>query len=848
MPRTSDHVIDRRRTVGRRRWTTLAAVTGLLAGAATAMPMQAGAATAPQLDLRVLVIGNGAGDPTTDAWTSALSAEGVAYTVATATGDWGAKTVALPPLVDAANADHALFNGVVVTGTPTAFGSGALDPVFAFEQKFGVRQVDGYIYPGAFVGLTPTSAGDVSGSTDTLTASGKTAFPGLKGPVPIDTGTYGYGASVDAGAPVTPLMTNAAGEVVMSIYTHPTTATDPQSGVSELSLQFNYNAHHLHWLLLASGLIDWVTSDVHLGLYRNYFGQDIDDVFLADNEWSRQYQCTPAAVDPVDPMCPQSVAGDSTIVPDVQMSASDVKYVVNWEKQSGVTLNLAFNGAGACTAPTKKTTSSANCTASSTVNGTRYSMPGQTIDSTATDTHAFVNQLLSNRASFNWINHTWAHPFLGCTAWQQQPVSAVAATPSGNLNGSYSYLVTAVTAYGESETSAPQIVTTAGGVQLDWPDAPNAGGPSLRTLSTQFSGGTGFWGYHVYRSSGSGYQLVAEVPESSQSSYSFIDTGAPAIGGAPTTTSTYPTATNPGIDCASWYPLSSAAGDTTGIDKQIGLNIAFAKANKLPSFDPAALVTGEHSGLESPLMPRAFADTGITAFGSDASRQPQAYQLNDGGNSAASAPRYPSNIYYNASNWLDELSEYNTLYVAQGTSIQDPQYPGAVGKCVDSTVTTCRSAPATQAEVVTSEERILLGHVLGNDARMSYAHQTNLIGPATKRGVAGDYGYTLLTLLDKMLADYNTWCTPSLAQLTDTASAATLSRQAAWASAVSAGTVTGYVQAGVVHLHNTGSSTVAVPATTTAGTTDGGAAWGSAYAGHQSGWLDIAPGATITLS
>ena len=63
--------------------------------------------------------------------------------------------------------------------------------------------------------------------------------------------------------------------------------------MAELSLYFNYNAAQLQWLLLAPGLINWVTQDTHLGLYRNYFGQDIDDNFIADNEWSSQYQCTP---------------------------------------------------------------------------------------------------------------------------------------------------------------------------------------------------------------------------------------------------------------------------------------------------------------------------------------------------------------------------------------------------------------------------------------------------------------------------------------------------------------------------------------------------------------------------
>ena len=79
--------------------------------------------------------------------------------------------------------------------------------------------------------------------------------------------------------------------------------------MSELALNFDYNANQLQWLLLAPGLINWVTQDTHLGLYRNYFGQDIDDIFIADNEWSSQYQCTPAATDPPDYTCPAGCQG-----------------------------------------------------------------------------------------------------------------------------------------------------------------------------------------------------------------------------------------------------------------------------------------------------------------------------------------------------------------------------------------------------------------------------------------------------------------------------------------------------------------------------------------------------------
>ncbi len=193
--------------------------------------------------------------------------------------------------------------------------------------------------------------------------------------------------------------------------------------MSELSLYFDYNSNQLQWLLLSPGLINWVTQNTHLGLYRNYFGQDVDDLFIADNEWSRQYQCTPAGTNPPDYACPtaeQGVpAGSAPGVPaDIQMSAADVDYVVAWEKQTGIKLNFAFNAIGACTAPSAATESSANCTGSVTDPGGTFTDPGQVVDAGYPNDAAFVNELLANQSAFNWITHTWSHMFLGCTVWR----------------------------------------------------------------------------------------------------------------------------------------------------------------------------------------------------------------------------------------------------------------------------------------------------------------------------------------------------------------------------------------------------------------------------------------------
>ena len=827
------------------------------------------AATPPTLNLKILLIGSGPGDVTTAAWEAALKSEGVAYDEVTATGASPNETVTLPALSSGTTGN---YNGVVIADSPTGFAAGALSAVDTYESAFGVRQVDGYMYPDPALGVTVATdapGGALDGTTGTLTSAGLAAFPGLKGPVPFDTGSYGYGATVTAGAPYTPFLTNSAGDAMAGVYQHP--GTDPQAGVSELALNFDYNASQEQWLLLAPGLIDWVTNGAHLGLYRNYFGQDIDDVFIADNEWSSQYQCTPGATEPPDYGCPAGVANNpADTPPDVQMSAADVAYVAAWEQQTGITLNLAFNGVGACTAPSIAAESSANCTSSVTENGATYTDPGQNVeDTTAPNDAAFVNALLASQGSFNWVTHTWSHLFLGCTVWQPQAVTSVVASPSGGTfaAGAYNYEVTAATAYGESEPSLPQAATIGvnGSVTLTWPEATNGtgttgnAGPTLAQEEASHTGGTGFWGYNVYREDPgtSTYGLVGQVPENpagtSSTTYGFTDSGT-APGAAPNSGADFPTATNPGIDCASaagsWLPATSATADSS-IEQEIGLDQAFATANGLTNYSPAVVVTGEHSGIENPNMPAALAGVGVTTFAQDASRQPQQYSLG----AALGAPRYPSNIYYNASNFPDELNEYNTLYVAQGDPLGSTLYPSETGHCGNTSATTCRAAPATEADFLASESHIMLSHVLSNDPRVDYAHQSDLIGPAAQTVGGPDYGYTILRLIDSMLSQYNTWYkgTAPLTQMTDATEAQVLAKQAAWTSALAASsaapspTVTASVTNGVVTVTNTGPG-VNVPVTVPAGTTVNNVAFGQAYGGDLSDWVNLGTGATETLA
>jgi hypothetical protein len=461
------------------------------------------------------------------------------FDMVTASGVSGALTVTLPTLSDN-NVGH--YNGVVIADSPTYYGTGVLDPLFAYESTFGVRQLNGYMYPSPALGVTAATGGSLDGTAAHLTTAGLALLPALKGPLPFDTGSYGYPATVTPGAPYTSILENAAGNTMAGVYQHP--STDAQAGVSELSLNFNYNASQLHWLLLAPGLINWVTQNTHLGLYRNYFGQDIDDVLIADNEWSSQYQCTPGATEPLDFTCPTGIAGNAAAAPpDTLMTAADVAHVVAWQQQTGIRLNLAFNAVGACTGPTA---TSAACTGGAAP----YTLPGFNVDPSAPDTSALTTALLANKAQFNWIMHTWSHAFLGCSVWGPQALTGVSATAGGGTftAGAQSYKVTAATAYGESEPSTAQTVTLAAGesASLSWPEAGNGTGdtgnpgPTLAQEQATHISGTGFWGYNVYRlKPDATYGLVGQVAEAAgataSTTYSFTDTGT-AAGGPPSPT------------------------------------------------------------------------------------------------------------------------------------------------------------------------------------------------------------------------------------------------------------------------------------------------------------------------
>jgi hypothetical protein len=248
------------------------------------------------------------------------------------------------------------------------------------------------------------------------------------------------------------------------------------------------------------------------------------------------------------------------------------------------------------------------------------------------------------------------------------------------------------------------------------------------------------------------------------------------------------------------HPEFTNADTLATLMGEVQQNVDFGRKYKLP-FDPSELVTGGHTGLQNPNMAQALDTTGVKWFGEDISVHPAQYGL--GG--AQSVPRWPTGVYYNVGTFAEELDEYNFLnYTVCG----DGQGHG-VG---------CLPAPVTSYDqFVNNETGMILRHILDNDPRPHFVHQSNLAEDGTLYPVA-----------DEVLNRYRAAVNTPLVQLTEAQQGQLLQQQAAWNAAVAAGRVTGTITAGRLSVTST-DPTLMVPAT--------GVASGSLYGGTRSGWF-----------
>ncbi|MDJ0461401.1 hypothetical protein [Streptomyces sp. H27-C3] len=338
----------------------------------------AGAAPAPRIDLRVLVVNDGGAS--VGAIAAELKATGVPYTVVDL-HEPGRPVINEAFLGDTLNGTpRAKYQGVVLPNADP-FGAGSAEgaALTAYERTFGIRQVDAYTWAHPGVGLDHTSDGGYAGPLDgveaAVTPAGRAGpFGYLDGQVQFEDNSpaigesYGYAGRPRAGyTSYLDMPVEGGGRAsLVGEYTH--------DGRSELVVTFAYNHRQRQFRLLARGVVEWLTRGVHLGQSRNYFSVHVDDIFAPDSRWDTERNCTPGGF---------GCASDGA--PTIRMNAADARYAAQWQQSSGLTLDMVYNGGS-----------------------------GEVWKRQNGGSDPLTTQLLADRAEYRWVNHTYTHPFLGC--------------------------------------------------------------------------------------------------------------------------------------------------------------------------------------------------------------------------------------------------------------------------------------------------------------------------------------------------------------------------------------------------------------------------------------------------
>jgi hypothetical protein len=275
--------------------------------------------SSPTIDMKLLVINDaeangGAGYADFPAVQQILNYVGTPYTVVDV-------SAAAPTLSD--GACHGYYQGVIFAYGGDYYNISAWQStLISYEQTFNVRQLNWYDFPDPNYGLsyTGTQIADTATYTTSFTAAAAPVFfyANTATPLTITNAAVDL-ATVDAaaGGTLTPLLQDSSGNIVSAIY--------DLNGQQFLTQTFDSNQYLMHDLIVAYGLLNWVTKGVFLGDYHVYATQEIDDFFIDDSEWIPSTTCLTnlATKDRTLP--------DASNLPVFRVDAADMTQLVAWQ-------------------------------------------------------------------------------------------------------------------------------------------------------------------------------------------------------------------------------------------------------------------------------------------------------------------------------------------------------------------------------------------------------------------------------------------------------------------------------------------------------------------------------------
>jgi hypothetical protein len=225
------------------------------------------------------------------------------------------------------------------------------------EAELDLRRLIAYAYPGPEHGLElPGRSGPLDEIEAGVTAAGRAVFGELRGPLPIDPGSWVYRARPDPRADFQPLICDAEGSALIGVHRL-------RDGRHEMVQTFNSNAVQAHGQAVRRGQLAWLTHGAYLGYERHYLPIQVDDVLLGNHSWSvGEHQ------------------SDRAPTSRVRMTADDARRAGRWARERRIRLDLVCNGGGSL---------------------------GYVHEAGEPD--PLLRALREQNGAFGWINHTFRH-------------------------------------------------------------------------------------------------------------------------------------------------------------------------------------------------------------------------------------------------------------------------------------------------------------------------------------------------------------------------------------------------------------------------------------------------------
>ena len=557
---------------------------------------------------------------------------------------------------------HGYYQGVIFSNGADFYAIPWESALVQYEGLFKVRQVNWYDSPDNNFGLSETSTSiNLSPGPPPQTYSANFTpaavpiffYANTSTPLSFSLATIYLAPTISPGTSpslsqpslggplttVTPLLTDSSNNALSVIATY-------ANGQQYLTQLFDSNPALMHDLVVAYGLLNWVTHGVFLGDYHVYATQQVDDFFISDTEWIPSTTCL------TNPLTQDRTAPDASNLPVFRVDSADMAALASWQANviqkdpsnlfSNFKLTMALNGVG--TAGNGDWTGMTAPIQSDSATGSVATFTIQSPNGFS----GMVGQTVTISGSSNGLNGTYTIAKLTSTPGNPPPIPPATTPPVTPATTTFTVNLPSPLSF----NSAPEPAAATAAVTDDLV-------ANLGLYESNFH-----WISHTYDHPGTLNGLCqSTVTGSNPDGTPCGDTDNPPVDSIDLE-----------ILTNRWVASDPAAQPSWKLDTDPS---DILKQLTFTDFNPGNIVTPGITGLNDPNVPTYLYNDGIRFAVSDTS---VTWQLPDNGPNPSpnvgivnvtpagvptgiyEVPRHPNDVFYNAADWADDQAEFVCIF------------------------------------------------------------------------------------------------------------------------------------------------------------------------------------------